>query len=167
MEGTWHWPHITDMESIQITHSLPIIHGGRDRITWIGPGGAFSSPAAYAVFTPPGPAVTGTFKIPRHRFILWLAILQRLSTLDKPWLNHQSPNCKLCQDALSESHEHLFFLCSFASECLRQIRREIHFHWPYNNWDDVIRWTSVRWRGKHVINASLRALLASLVYHLW
>ncbi|KAL0451451.1 UNVERIFIED_CONTAM: LINE-1 retrotransposable element O protein [Sesamum latifolium] len=31
----------------------------------------------------------------------------------------------------------------------------------------VIQWASVRWRGKHVANASFRALLASLVYHLW
>ncbi|KAL0294560.1 UNVERIFIED_CONTAM: hypothetical protein Sradi_6878700 [Sesamum radiatum] len=37
MDGTWHWPNITDMESIQITHSLPTIRGGKDRITWTGP----------------------------------------------------------------------------------------------------------------------------------
>ncbi|KAL0386410.1 UNVERIFIED_CONTAM: hypothetical protein Slati_4557400 [Sesamum latifolium] len=105
------------------------------------PGGSFSSSAAYAIFSPPGPKVgwssllVGTFKIPRHRFILWLAILGRLSTLDKPWLHQLGTACVLCQDALPESHEHLFFTCSFATECLHTIRRE--------------------------------ALLASLVNHLW
>ncbi|KAL0439662.1 UNVERIFIED_CONTAM: hypothetical protein Slati_2449200 [Sesamum latifolium] len=126
MEGAWNWPPITNMESIEITHSLPTIHGGRDRILWIGPGGSFSSSAAYAIFSPPGP-----------------------------------------KDALPETHEHLFFTCYFATECLHVIRSEVFFHWPYNRWPSVIQWASVRWRGKHVINASLRALLASLVYHLW
>ncbi|KAL0444820.1 UNVERIFIED_CONTAM: hypothetical protein Slati_2204700 [Sesamum latifolium] len=35
------------------------------------------------------------------------------------------------------------------------------------SWTSVIQWTSVRWRGKHVVNASIKALLAALVYHLW
>ncbi|KAL0294419.1 UNVERIFIED_CONTAM: hypothetical protein Sradi_6888800 [Sesamum radiatum] len=161
------------MESIDITHDLPTIHGGRDRILWTGPRGSFSSAAAYDLFRPPGPTVgwssllVGTFHIPRHRFILWLALQGRLSTTDKPWLQHLGSVCVLCQDGLPESHEHLFFMCSFASECLRAIRREVFFHWPYYNWSTVIRWVSVRWRGKHVVNASYRALFASLVYHLW
>ncbi|KAL0444872.1 UNVERIFIED_CONTAM: hypothetical protein Slati_2209900 [Sesamum latifolium] len=136
------------------------------------PGGSFSSSAAYAVFSPPGPKVSwssllvGAFKIPQHRFILWLAILGRLSTLDKPWLQQLGTTCVLCQDALPETHEDLFFTCSFATECLHVIRSEVFFHWPYNRWPSVIQWASVRWRGKHV--SMLRSgLLASLVYHLW
>ncbi|KAL0283515.1 UNVERIFIED_CONTAM: hypothetical protein Sradi_7225600 [Sesamum radiatum] len=162
-----------DMESIDITHDLPAIHGGRDRIQWTGPRGSFSSAAAYDLFRPPGPTVgwssllVGTFHIPRHRFILWLALQGRLSTTDKPWLQHLGSVCVLCQDGVPESHEHLFFMCPFASECIRAIRREVFFHWPYYNWSSVIRWASARWRGKHVVNAAYRALFASLVYHLW
>ncbi|KAL2240863.1 UNVERIFIED_CONTAM: hypothetical protein Sindi_0727500, partial [Sesamum indicum] len=43
---------------------------------------------------PPGPKVdwtsllSGPLKIPRHMFILWLAILEKLATTDKPWLSH-------------------------------------------------------------------------------
>ncbi|KAL0281816.1 UNVERIFIED_CONTAM: Retrovirus-related Pol polyprotein from type-2 retrotransposable element R2DM [Sesamum radiatum] len=172
-EDTWSWPHITDMESIDITHDLPTIHGGQDRILWTGPRGSFSSAAAYDLFRPPGPTVdwtsllVGTFRIPRHRFILWLAVQGRLSTTDKPWLQHLGSGCVLCQDGIPESHEHLFFMCPFASECIRAIRREVFFHWPYYNWSSVIRWASARWRGKHVVNAAYRALFASLVYHLW
>ncbi|KAL0444819.1 UNVERIFIED_CONTAM: hypothetical protein Slati_2204600 [Sesamum latifolium] len=32
MEGAWNWPPITNMESMEITHSFPTIHGGCDRI---------------------------------------------------------------------------------------------------------------------------------------
>ncbi|KAL0292355.1 UNVERIFIED_CONTAM: hypothetical protein Sradi_6992700 [Sesamum radiatum] len=172
-EDTWSWPHITDMESIDITHDLPTIHGGRDRILWTGPRGSFSSAAAYDLFRPPGPTVgwtsllVGPFHIPRHRFILWLALQGRLATTDRPWLQHLGSGCVLCQDGIPESHEHLFFMCPFASECIRAIRREIFFHWPYYTWSSVIRWASARWRGKHVVNAAYRALFASLVYHLW
>ncbi|KAL0281844.1 UNVERIFIED_CONTAM: hypothetical protein Sradi_7282000 [Sesamum radiatum] len=161
------------MESVDITHDLPTIHGGPDRIRWTGPRGAFSAAAAYTVFCPPGPKVgwssllRGTFKIPRQRFILWLAILGRLSTMDKPWLQHLGTTCVLCQEDMQESHEHLFFLCPYATMCLRAIRRMVTLHWPYNSWTMVIRWTSVRWRGKHVVSAAYRALLASVVYHLW
>ncbi|KAL0455358.1 UNVERIFIED_CONTAM: hypothetical protein Slati_0875000 [Sesamum latifolium] len=94
-------------------------------------------------------------------------ILGRLSTLDKPWLQRFGTSCVLCPDALLESHDHLFFACSFANDCLRVIGREVSIRWPYTSWPLVIQWASVRWRGKHVANASFRALLASLVYHLW
>ncbi|KAL0292186.1 UNVERIFIED_CONTAM: hypothetical protein Sradi_6999100 [Sesamum radiatum] len=173
LEESWNWPSVTNMESIDITHELPTIHGGPDRILWTGPQGSFSAAAAYTVFCPPGPTVGwssllgGTFKIPRHRFILWLAILGRLSTMDKPWLQHLGPTCVLCQEDVMESHEHLFFMCSYATRCILAIRRVVSFHWPYSSWPTVIRWASVRWRGKHVVCASYRALLASLVYHLW
>ncbi|KAL0427722.1 UNVERIFIED_CONTAM: hypothetical protein Slati_2947000 [Sesamum latifolium] len=172
-DGSWHWPPITDMESIEITHLLPTIHGGQDRVIWTGPRNSFSTSAAYDVFHPPGPTVdwssllVGSLKIPRHRFILWLAILGRLSTMDKPWLQHLGSECVLCRASTPETHYHLFFSCPFALECLRAIRATVTFHWPYSSWDTAIRWAAARWRGKHVVNASYKALLASLVYHLW
>ncbi|KAL0439877.1 UNVERIFIED_CONTAM: hypothetical protein Slati_2470700 [Sesamum latifolium] len=70
----------------------------------------------------------GAFKIPRHRFILWLAILGKLATLDKPWLHHLGSSCVLCSTDDLESHEHLFFM-SFCFECLC-IQRLV----PYRNW---------------------------------
>ncbi|KAL2237644.1 UNVERIFIED_CONTAM: hypothetical protein Sindi_0956100 [Sesamum indicum] len=33
-EGEWQWPSITDFECLEITHGLPTIHGGEDRIIW-------------------------------------------------------------------------------------------------------------------------------------
>ncbi|KAL0373909.1 UNVERIFIED_CONTAM: hypothetical protein Sradi_3306600 [Sesamum radiatum] len=173
MEGSWCWPPITNMESIEITHSLPIIYGGEDQIVWTTRGGTFSPALAYAIFHPPGPTVgwysllLGTFKIPRHRFILWLTILGKLSTLDKPWLRHMGSDCVLCPTATPESHDHLFFRYQFASACVCEIRRMVRFLWPYTSWETSVLWASKRWRGKHVVNAADRALLASLVYHLW
>ncbi|KAL0439716.1 UNVERIFIED_CONTAM: hypothetical protein Slati_2454600 [Sesamum latifolium] len=132
-DGSWQWPPITDLESIDITHSLPHIHGGQDRVIWTGPRNSFSSAAAYDVFHPPEPKVdwssllVGSLKVPRHRFILWLAILGRLSTLDKPWLQYLGTDCVLCRAVTPETHYHLFFSCTFALECLREIRTSVTF----------------------------------------
>ncbi|KAK4381895.1 hypothetical protein Sango_2923900 [Sesamum angolense] len=71
------------------------------------------------------------------------------------------------KDGVLETHDHLFFTCSFSRRCLTIIRQQIPFLWPHRDWQRGIHWASSRWRGKHVVNASLRSLLASLVYHIW
>ncbi|KAL2226443.1 UNVERIFIED_CONTAM: hypothetical protein Sindi_2003000 [Sesamum indicum] len=65
---------------------------------------------ALSLMMPPGPKVdwtsllSGPLKIPRHMFILWLAILEKLATTDKPWLSHLG-HCVLCNDHMVESHD--------------------------------------------------------------
>ncbi|KAL2224814.1 UNVERIFIED_CONTAM: Retrovirus-related Pol polyprotein from type-1 retrotransposable element R2 [Sesamum indicum] len=152
-EGVWQWPLITDIECLAITHVLPTIFGGEDRIIWRFENGRPTTQAIYELCDPPGPKVgwasllSGSLKIPRHIFILWLAIQDKLATTDKPWLAHLDP-CVLCNEGLTETHAHLFFQCRFSRRCLTEIRR-------------------TRWRGKHIINMSYRALLAACVYHIW
>ncbi|KAL0297921.1 UNVERIFIED_CONTAM: hypothetical protein Sangu_3170900 [Sesamum angustifolium] len=124
-------------------------------------------------YSGPGPKVgwhsqlLGPFRIPRNCFILWLAIFGRLSTMDKPWLQHLDGHCILCTDGSLETHDHLFFACRFSRYCLTAIRRHIRFQWPYVEWHPGILWATSRWRGKHVVNAAYRSLLASLIYHIW
>ncbi|KAL0416281.1 UNVERIFIED_CONTAM: hypothetical protein Slati_3460000 [Sesamum latifolium] len=130
-DGAWNWPLITNIESVEIIHSLPVIFEGEDRIVWAPSRGTFTSTSAYDIFCPPGPKVgwssllLGKFKIPRHRFIIWLAILGKLSMLDKPWLHHLGSDYVLCSAATPESHEHLFFRCQFTMACICEIWRMI------------------------------------------
>ncbi|KAL2237581.1 UNVERIFIED_CONTAM: putative mitochondrial protein [Sesamum indicum] len=92
--GQWHWPLITDLECLQITYTLPQIHGGDDTIIWRFPEGQPTTQALYRLFGPPEPKVgwtsllSGSLKIPRHSFILWMAIQKKLPTTDRPWLTH-------------------------------------------------------------------------------
>ncbi|KAL2224043.1 UNVERIFIED_CONTAM: hypothetical protein Sindi_3033300 [Sesamum indicum] len=170
--GEWHWPSITDFECLKITHVLPTIHGGEDRIIWRFNHGLPTAHALYRLFDPPGQKVdgslllSGSLKIPRHLFILWLAILGKLATTDKPWLAHLGP-CILCSEGATETHGHLFFQCRFSRQCLTEIRKMVRFSWPNRDWMTDITWASRKWRGKHIINMSYRALLASCVYHIW
>ncbi|KAL2234686.1 UNVERIFIED_CONTAM: LINE-1 reverse transcriptase, partial [Sesamum indicum] len=170
--GEWQWLPITDFECLEITHNLPIISGGEDRVVWRCDGGLPTTQALYRVFDPPEPKVgwasllSGSLKIPRHSFILWLAILGKLPTTDKPWLSHFG-DCILCNEGEIETHSHLFFQCRFSRQCLTAIRRKVRFHWPNRDWANDIEWASRRWRGKHIVNIAYRALLASSVYHIW
>ncbi|KAL0444900.1 UNVERIFIED_CONTAM: hypothetical protein Slati_2212700 [Sesamum latifolium] len=107
------------------------------------------------------------FRIPRHCFILWLAILGKLSTLDKPWPAHLGNECVLCSDGQQETHEHLFFICSYSRRCVASIRQKVRFPWPYQDWQRGILWASANWRGTHVVCSAYKALLASLTYHIW
>ncbi|KAL0291063.1 UNVERIFIED_CONTAM: hypothetical protein Sradi_7036000 [Sesamum radiatum] len=94
INGQWVWPvqgyRRNFMEFLQILHSLPTIHGGVDRVEWKHNGGTFFTSSVYDHFRTLGLKVgwssllSGVFKIPRNSFILWLAILGKLSTLDKP-----------------------------------------------------------------------------------
>ncbi|KAK4384069.1 Transposon TX1 uncharacterized protein [Sesamum angolense] len=108
----------------------------KERISWKSKDGSIKTSTAYELFHPPGPKVhwsfllMGSFKIPKNCFILWLAIMGRLSTLDKPWLHHIGGNCILCQDGVPETHDHLFFSCSFSRSCFAIIRQQIPLPWP-------------------------------------
>ncbi|KAL0439140.1 UNVERIFIED_CONTAM: hypothetical protein Slati_2397000 [Sesamum latifolium] len=129
----WNWPLIPDIECLDIIYFVPTIHGGDDRISWRVEGGQFSNQVAYALFHPPGPKLgrslplLGPLKIPRNNFILWLAILGKLSTLDKHWLNQLDGTCILCSNGQPETHAHLFFSCPYSHMCINVIRQHVRF----------------------------------------
>ncbi|KAL0367490.1 UNVERIFIED_CONTAM: hypothetical protein Sradi_3639100 [Sesamum radiatum] len=158
VNGDWQWPPITDLECLEILHSLPTIHEGHDKIVWRTDGRSFTNDTAYKMFQPRGPKVVwtslllGPFKIPTNNFILWLAILKKLSTLDKPWLNHLDCSYVLCIGGHQETNSHIFLYCRFSCHCLGYIRQHLCFAWPNRDWDMDITWATKKWRGKHLVN---------------
>ncbi|KAL0444922.1 UNVERIFIED_CONTAM: hypothetical protein Slati_2214900 [Sesamum latifolium] len=173
-QGQWAWPSETDFDINEIISSLPTTNPGEsDSILWNTNSGQFSTVAAMALLQPSTSYVQwhslleGKFKILRHNFILWLAIKERLSTMDRPWIGQQGDDCVLCDSNSTESHSHLFFHCAYSRRALTEIKRSVRFHWPGFDWQTAVLWASRRWRGSHLLNAASRSMLASLVYHLW
>ncbi|KAL0313726.1 UNVERIFIED_CONTAM: hypothetical protein Scaly_2906800 [Sesamum calycinum] len=125
--------------------------------------GEFTTTVAYGIFRTPGPIVewypllSGPCKIPRYSFVLWLAILGKLSTMDKPWLSHLGGVCVLCGREV-ETHEHLFFRCSYSRRCIHELKEAVRFTWPNRAWGEDITWASTRWKGRHIVQAAYRAL---------
>ncbi|KAL2252220.1 UNVERIFIED_CONTAM: hypothetical protein Sindi_0016700 [Sesamum indicum] len=88
-DGEWHWPRMRNTSMLDITRHLSPISGVRDSIFL--DGGSYANKIVYDIFRHPGPKVgwssllMGPFK-PQNTFILWLALHERLSTMDLPWL---------------------------------------------------------------------------------
>ncbi|KAL0293110.1 UNVERIFIED_CONTAM: hypothetical protein Sangu_3245600 [Sesamum angustifolium] len=167
----WCWPALTDPEIVaQLPPTDPT---AADMICWNSSSGKYTLKSAVLLIQPSTPRVfwfgllQGKFKIPRHGFILWMAILEKLSTMDKPWVPRAENGCVLCGGQFDETHEHLFFNCWYSKRCLTILKRKIRFHWPFSEWQRGLTWASKKWRGTHLVNAAFRATLAALVYHLW
>ncbi|KAL0293546.1 UNVERIFIED_CONTAM: hypothetical protein Sradi_6931100 [Sesamum radiatum] len=172
--GQWSWPAISDAEFNEVSSQLPPIHpNSPDEITWRLNSGKFTVQSAIELFQPHTNQVEwhgllqGRYKIPRHSFILWLAIMEKLSTMDKAWLSHGDNGCVFCDGHFTETHEHLFFNCQYSKRCLHLVQRQVRFQWPCSSWQHGIHWASKRWRSSHLVNAASRALLAALVYYIW
>ncbi|KAL0302152.1 UNVERIFIED_CONTAM: hypothetical protein Scaly_3040900 [Sesamum calycinum] len=102
-EGSWIWKKLLKLRNQLIKGIRFQVGDGTDFKLWLDPwhpdgtlihsSGTYSTKDAYEVFSDPCNSVEwaslfhGPFHTPRHKFILWLAILERLSTLDKPWCN--------------------------------------------------------------------------------
>ena len=78
-------------------------------------GGKFVIAKAYDYFRRQGVAVKwdgvvwDSSNTPKHAFILWMAMLGKLSTYDRlHFIDVESDSCSVCVDVL-ETHEHLFF----------------------------------------------------------
>ncbi|KAL0444971.1 UNVERIFIED_CONTAM: hypothetical protein Slati_2219800 [Sesamum latifolium] len=173
-QGHWNWPSATDFDIQEIISCLPIIYPQQtDIITWRSSDGKFTTAAAISLLQPPSPQVLwhrllgGKFKIPRHDFILWLALLGRLSTMDRPWVIHNEDGCVLCDGSHMETHEHLFFNCSYSAWCIAVLKRCVRFRWPGFGWPRDILWASKDGEVSTSKNAAARTLLASMVYNIW
>ncbi|KAL0304753.1 UNVERIFIED_CONTAM: hypothetical protein Sangu_3066700 [Sesamum angustifolium] len=151
--NSWCWPASTDTDIAEIISQLPpTFPTATDSICWRSTSSTYTIKSATILIQPANPRVhwhgllQGKFKIARHGFILWLAILEKLSTMDKPWVHGGANGCVLCGGQFNESHEHLFFKCWYSKRCLTILKNKIKFQWPYLEWQQGIIWASKRWR---------------------
>lgn len=103
---------------------------------------------------------------PKHSFVLWLAVLGRLRSSDILDFLEIDPTCVFCRSGM-ETHEHLFFECSFTAELWGIMR----------NWAGITREMStirmaLKWLNKDGCRAKWisklrRHALALTVYFIW
>lgn len=67
-----------------------------------------------------------SYATPKYAFITWLALLDRLSTMDrvKKWSPSVDDICVLCKNA-GETRSHLFFECTYSSHIWDHIVRGV------------------------------------------
>ncbi|XP_020254213.1 uncharacterized protein LOC109831293 [Asparagus officinalis] len=113
--------------------------------------------------------VWGGLSYPKHSFICWLAVNNRLQTQDR--LLRQgivnANKCKLCTGPCLESRDHLFFECSFSKEVWNQIMDWLLFKWRSCSWNSIINWYCTNLRKKGIKQNIKRAALSATIYHIW
>ena len=79
--------------------------------------------------------------MPKHAFIFWLAIQDRLSTFDRlvKWGWQGNLLCGFCRNKC-ESRDHIFFECSFSSRMWQQVVWECLLQQVPDHWGAVIDW---------------------------
>ncbi|GJY45516.1 hypothetical protein Tco_0434579 [Tanacetum coccineum] len=108
--------------------------------------------------------------IPRHAVYLWLVIHRRLKTQDllRHWdnVNYLHVTCSLCESQ-HDSHEHLFFECSFSQQVWNQVKGVAGLASSnasiYDTIDDIIPFAA-RKTSKSVI---AKLVVAATSYFIW
>ncbi|XP_022032207.1 uncharacterized protein LOC110933285 [Helianthus annuus] len=111
--------------------------------------------------------------IPKHAFFMWLVIRRKLLTQDKilQWDFSRRKNmnmmcCLLCY-ANIDSHNHLFFDCSYSTQVWIKIRDNGGMSSVGPAWDSIVDWLGTRASSKSAINFISRLIVAAAVYFVW
>ena len=75
--------------------------------------------------------------IPKCGFILWLAIRERLGTHDRLHIDSSNWYCLLCNNQ-AETHDHLFFNCSYTKEIWKALKQKCHLSFGDLSWKDCV-----------------------------
>nr|GEX14201.1 hypothetical protein [Tanacetum cinerariifolium] len=106
--------------------------------------------------------------IPRHAFILWLAIQGKLMTQDRmeKWQNNVDLKCALCKSC-ADLHEHLFFKCAYTLKVWKEMLKKTNNLQNKNQLMKVVDIIS-KARNRNSIRMVIKKLvLAATVYFLW
>ncbi|XP_013632695.1 PREDICTED: uncharacterized protein LOC106338211 [Brassica oleracea var. oleracea] len=103
--------------------------------------------------------------IPRHAFLVWLAIQNRLSTRDRMRKWGILQGCVLCGER-DETRDHLFFACPYSYtvwDCLasRLVGRRIN-----PDWHDMLRYIQAG-TSNEMDMILIRLVFQAVVYHIW
>ncbi|XP_074277980.1 uncharacterized protein LOC141601585 [Silene latifolia] len=111
------------------------------------------------------PLVWNSFNMPKHSFITWLCVKQRLLTKDRLQAFGISNDglCEMCKDC-AETHLHLFYQCPFSSSCWKLLKNLLGVQLPGQ---DIVNWC-VKWRCKSLLKKHIVfAAVAAVLYSIW
>ncbi|XP_074364603.1 uncharacterized protein LOC141705609 [Apium graveolens] len=106
--------------------------------------------------------------IPKHSFMLWLAIRKRLLTQDRlqSWQIQNRAVCSFCE-RMPDSVDHLFFECVFCKIILEDFQSRGYLLEYQGDWNNFIQMASAQWVGKSIHVLINKLTLAALIFHIW
>ncbi|KAM6569105.1 hypothetical protein CsatB_017090 [Cannabis sativa] len=111
--------------------------------------------------------VWSRLNIPKHSFLIWLAVQDRLKTRERLFRFNVAAEatCILCND-LNENTSHLFFDCKFSQSCLSQIKVWLNWRVVSVSLQGLLRWIN-RSKASKFRRGIFSGTIAALVYHIW
>ncbi|XP_020255101.1 uncharacterized protein LOC109832062 [Asparagus officinalis] len=111
--------------------------------------------------------IWGGLNYPKHSFICWLTIQDRLQTKDRLMRRGiiNENKCTLCSG--QENRDHLFFGCPFSSEIWNQVMLWLQFKWRSCNWRCLLDWYCNKPRGRGDKVKIKRLAFTTTLYKIW
>ena len=134
--------------------------------------GKFNTKACYDFFRSKGPNICWTklawhhSLMPKHSFILWLGLKERLLTRDKLIDQIEDTSCSLCNSPV-ESLNHLFFQCPVANQVWAEIKSWLGFSRALTTLKAAAKWIIKEARGTGVQAVAKKVGFACTVYYIW
>ncbi|XP_019230598.1 PREDICTED: uncharacterized protein LOC109219231 [Nicotiana attenuata] len=98
-----------------------------------------------------------------------MALHRRLATVDRliKWGIPVPAECVLCMTDEEETHDHLFFECSYSKFIWKQISRLFGIDRQVGRWQEEIEWMSTKTKSRNTKWKILGNAFAATVYHTW
>ncbi|KAI3786546.1 hypothetical protein L1987_40301 [Smallanthus sonchifolius] len=182
-DSSWDWPEAwrDDIPVLYQLRPLRLNPYKSDEIKWRNEDGSlesFSTRLAWNALRSRGQETSwhnliwSSVSIPRHAFMSWLIFRRKLSTQDRiqVWnLASGSLNlmcCLLCYKDV-ESHNHLFFECSYSNQIWCSLRSKGGMSHIQGKWDDIATWLIPRATSKSARVVIAKLLMATIAYYIW
>ncbi|XP_062086759.1 uncharacterized protein LOC133793168 [Humulus lupulus] len=159
-DASWYWRKICQLREMFSQEEIEKAgSNGRFKVRQLYTGLIQLIPVNYKQF------VWNRVSVPKHRFIIWLAVNSKLLTRDhlQRVMQLESSLCPVCDQEL-ESHSHLLFGCYFSQQVVLKIHDWFGCSWPliYSDW---CRWIGGMSKGVRASNVA--AVLSATVYYVW
>uniref|UniRef100_A0A803Q8P1 Reverse transcriptase zinc-binding domain-containing protein n=1 Tax=Cannabis sativa TaxID=3483 RepID=A0A803Q8P1_CANSA len=163
MSGSWYWRKMVDLKerikdcvqhntfsttNYKIVEELNWFNPNWEKVSWSN-------------------EVWSRLNIPKHSFLLWLAMLNKLKTRDRLFKHGyiDGAECIFCNN-VAETTNHLFFECYFGTECLKQVKEWLGWHTTAAALTGLLKWVR-KARCSSFKKKVLAAGMAALVYCIW
>ncbi|XP_010684302.1 uncharacterized protein LOC104898869 [Beta vulgaris subsp. vulgaris] len=113
-------------------------------------------------------SVWNRYSQPKHRFIQWLAMQDRLKTKARLKMMQISidDTCVVC-GSMTESVEHLMFDCHFSKHCMNKLMNWLKVPWRGRNMNLLCSWVTTRYKSTRVQRQVILATIAAAIHSIW
>ncbi|GKA80680.1 RNA-directed DNA polymerase, eukaryota, reverse transcriptase zinc-binding domain protein [Tanacetum coccineum] len=179
VDGKWCWPDelSKSFDALSLIPPPVLDPEIKDKVVWrnrCGRNGCFSVSEVWNDIRDYGGLVAWSKLIwfsqciPRHSFMVWLAVHGRLKTHDtmKTWESNDNKVCAFCNN-VPDSHNHLFFSCEFPKKIWNRMKCLVRLDHAPNKWQDLVIFMTFRPVNKSIWSILQRLVLGACVYYIW